>query len=183
MEASDVPDDAITNIRKNLIKILTTMHSEAIQKRGCVSLLWKQKKRFVKPAWFCSHPVKPTTFKWAAGVKSMISKRFTFLALSLIMITKHFKSCNCVSQLVSIYIRAERLIEWGCKLENYILRHLISLVNDSRHACCVSLEAANDVQTLCRMFLSQQGQKPLCQLFCQFEERAPILVSCTSQGR
>lgn len=137
MEASDVRDDAITNIRKNLINILTTIHSEAIQKRGCVSLLWKQKKRFVKPAWFCSLPVKPTTFKLAAGVKSMISKRFTFLALSLIMITKHFKSCNCVSQLVSIYIRAERLIEWGCKLENYILRHLISLVNDSRHYSCL----------------------------------------------
>lgn len=67
----------------------------------------------------------------------MISKRFIFLALSLIMITKHFKSCNCVSQLVSIYIRAERLIEWGCKLENYILRHLISLLNDSRHYSCL----------------------------------------------
>ena len=53
---------------------------------------------------------------------------------------------------------------------------------DIIHACCISLEAANDVQTLCRMFLSQQGQKPLCQLFSQFEERAPILVSCTSKG-
>lgn len=52
---------------------------------------------------------------------------------------------------------------------------------DIIHACCISLEAANDVQTLCLMFLSQQGQKPLCQLFCQFEERAPILVSCTSK--
>lgn len=135
MEARDVRDDAITNIRKNLINILTTIHSEAILLR--YYLLWKQKKRFVKPAWFCSLPVKPTTFKLAAGVKSMISKRFTFLALSLIMITKHFKSCNCVSQLVSIYIRAERLIEWGCKLENYILRHLISLVNDSRHYSCL----------------------------------------------
>lgn len=54
MEASDVRDDAIeganyiTNIRKNLINVLTTEGGDTL--KGCVSLLCKQKKRSVKPA-------------------------------------------------------------------------------------------------------------------------------------